>query len=273
MTALTSAPAAASAIRIGPTEPARRLSVAGTFIGRSLLHTLRTPDALIMAIALPTVLMLLFTQVFGGAIDPSGGYVDYVVPGIILLCAGFGAASTAVDVAGDMTEGIIDRFRTMPIHAASVITGHVVASLVRNLVATAIVIGVAVLVGFRPTGSALDWVAMFALVAAYILAITYLFAAIGLAVSSPEAASGYGFFLMFLPYLSSAFVPVESMPEWLQGIAENQPLTPIIETIRGLLLGTEIGNSGWLAVGWCAFLLIVSVVLTKVLFRKKAGRR
>ena len=273
MTALTSAPAAASAIRIAPTEPARRLSVAGTFIGRSLLHTLRTPDALIMAIARPTVLMLLFTQVFGGAIDPSGGYVDYVVPGIILLCAGFGAASTAVDVAGDMTEGIIDRFRTMPIHAASVITGHVVASLVRNLVATAIVIGVAVLVGFRPTGSALDWVAMFALVAAYILAITYLFAAIGLAVSSPEAASGYGFFLMFLPYLSSAFVPVESMPEWLQGIAENQPLTPIIETIRGLLLGTEIGNSGWLAVGWCAFILVVAVVLTRILFRAKAGRR
>src|SRR4051794_30069753 len=169
------------------------LTSTGTFVHRSYLHTLRTPDALVMAIALPTVLMLLFTQVFGGAIDPSGGYVDYVVPGIILLCAGFGAASTAVDVANDMTEGIVDRFRTMPIHAASVITGHVVASLARNLVATAIVIGVAVLVGFRPTGSALDWVAMFALVAAYILAITYLFAAIGLAVSSPEAASGYGF--------------------------------------------------------------------------------
>lgn len=272
MTALT-ATTTASAPRIAPTPRASRLTVSGTFIARSLLHTLRTPDALIMAIALPTMLMLLFTLVFGGAIEPGGGYVDYVVPGIILLCAGFGAASTAVDVANDMTEGIIDRFRTMPINAASVITGHVVASLVRNLVATAIVIGVAVLVGFRPTGSPLDWVAMFALVAAYILAITYLFAAIGLAASSPEAASGYGFFLMFLPYLSSAFVPVDTMPEWLQWIAENQPLTPIIETIRSLLLGTDIGNNGWLAVGWCAFILVVAVVLTRILFRAKAGRR
>jgi ABC-2 type transport system permease protein len=269
MTALTTS--ASAPIALGPR--ASGLTVAGTFIKRSLLHTLRTPDALIMAIALPTMLMLLFTFVFGGAIEPGGSYVDYVVPGIILLCAGFGAASTAVDVANDMTEGIIDRFRTMPIRASSVITGHVVSSLVRNLVATAIVIAVAVLVGFRPTGSALEWVAMFALVAAYILAITYLFAAIGLASSSPEAASGYGFFLMFLPYLSSAFVPVDSMPEWLQWIAENQPLTPIIETIRGLLLGTEIGASGWLAVGWCAVILAVAVVLTRILFRSKAGKR
>ena len=160
----------------------------------------------------------------------------------------------------------------MPIRAASaVITGHVVASLVRNLVATAIVIGVAVLVGFRPTGSPLDWVAMFALVAAYILAITYLFAAIGLAASSPEAASGYGFILMFLPYLSSAFVPVDTMPEWLQWIAENQPLTPIIETIRGLLLGTEIGTAdGWPSAGArssCRVVVLTGAVPTK------AGRR
>ncbi|MFT4285476.1 MAG: ABC transporter permease [Protaetiibacter sp.] len=266
MTALT-APAGA------PSHPASRATVTGTFIARSLLHTLRTPDALVMAIALPTMLMLLFTFVFGGALQPGGGYVDYVVPGIILLCAGFGAASTAVDVASDMKEGIVDRFRTMPIRASSVITGHVVASLVRNLVATAIVVAVAVLAGFRPTASLLEWVAMFALVAAYILAITYLFAAIGLAASSPEAASGYGFFLMFLPYLSSAFVPVDTMPEWLQWIARNQPLTPIIETIRGLLLGTGIGASGWWAIGWCALILAVATVLTRVLFRAKAGRR
>ncbi|QEO09632.1 ABC transporter permease [Protaetiibacter larvae] len=252
---------------------ATRATVTATFVWRSLLHSLRTPDALVMAIALPTVLMLLFTYVFGGAIDPSGSYVDYVVPGIILLCAGFGAASTAVDVANDMKAGVIERFRTMPLRAATVITGHVVASLVRNLVATAIVVGVAVLVGFRPTGTLLDWVGMFALVAAYILAITYLFAAIGLAASSPEAASGYGFFLMFVPYLSSAFVPVDSMPEWLQGIARNQPLTPIIETIRGLLLGTDIGDSAGWAIGWCALILAIAVVLTRVLFAAKAGRR
>jgi ABC-2 type transport system permease protein len=273
MTTLTAATQPGEGAPVRLTTPPRRTTVLATFVGRSVRHTLRTPDALIMAIALPTILMLLFTQVFGGAIDPTGGYVDYVVPGIILLCAGFGAASTAVDVANDMKAGVIERFRTMPLRAETVIAGHVVASLVRNLVATGIVIGVAVLLGFRPTGSLLDWVGMFALVAGYILAITYLFAAIGLAASNPEAANGYGFFLMFLPYLSSAFVPVETMPEWLRPVAEHQPLTPIIETIRGLLLGTEIGQSGWWALGWCALILGVAVVLTRVLFRAKAGRR
>ena len=244
-----------------------------TFIKRSLIHTLRTPDALIMAIALPVILMLLFTFVFGGAIQGDGQYVNYVVPGIILLCAGFGAASVANDVANDMTTGIIDRFRTMPLRATAVITGHVVASLLRNLVATVVVIGVALAVGFRPNASLLEWVAMLGLVALYILAITYLFAAIGLAASSPEAAGGYGFILMFLPYLSSAFVPVETMPEWLRWISNNQPLTPIIETIRGLLLGTDIGSSGWLALMWCGIILAVAVVWASILFRVKAGRR
>ena len=166
-----------------------------------------------MAIMLPVMLMLLFTFVFGGAIDPSGGYVDYVVPGIILLCAGFGAASTAVYVAGDMKAGIIDRFRTMPLRASAVLTGHVVASLLRNLLATGVVIGVALLVGFRPTAGVWGWLGAIGIIALYILAITYLFAAIGLAAKSPEGASGYGFIILFVPYLSSAFVPVETMPD------------------------------------------------------------
>ena len=249
------------------------LAAETTFVKRSIIHTLRTPDALIMAIALPTILMLLFTFVFGGAIEEDGTYVNYVVPGIILLCAGFGAASVATDVANDMTTGIIDRFRTMPLRASAVVTGHVVASLLRNLVATLVVIGVAVAVGFRPTASPVEWVLMIGLVAGYILAMTYLFAAIGLAASSPEAAGGYGFILMFLPYLSSAFVPVDTMPVWLQWVAEHQPLTPIIETIRGLLLGTELGDSGWLALLWCGIILVVAIVWTSVLFRAKAGRR
>ncbi|MET4580602.1 ABC-2 type transport system permease protein [Conyzicola nivalis] len=244
-----------------------------TFVHRSLLHTVRTPDALIMAIALPVILMLMFTFVFGGAIDPGGDYVNYVVPGIVLLCAGFGAASVAVDVASDITTGIIDRFRTMPLRASAVITGHVVASLARNLVATAIVVSVAVGVGFRPTASPLEWLAMFALVALYILAITYLFAAIGLAASSPEAANGYGFVLLFLPYISSAFVPVDTLPTWLQWIAEYQPLTPIIETIRALLLGADVGPTVWAALAWCAVILVGAVGWTGWLFRRRAGRR
>jgi ABC-2 type transport system permease protein len=249
------------------------LTAETTFVRRSVIHTLRTPDALIMAIALPTMLMLLFTYVFGGAIEQDGAYVDYVVPGIILLCAGFGAASVAVDVANDMTNGIIDRFRTMPVRASAVITGHVVASLLRNLLATGIVIGVALLLGFRPAADLVGWLAVIGVVAAYILAITYLFAAIGLAASNPEAANGYGFFLMFLPYVSSAFVPVETMPEWLRWVADNQPLTPIIETIRALLLGNDPGTDAAWALGWIALILAVGVVWSTVLFVRKAGRR
>ncbi|WP_309104879.1 ABC transporter permease [Microbacterium sp.] len=251
----------------------RGVTAEAVFVGRSLRHSLRDGESLLMAIMLPVMLMLMFTWVFGGAIDPSGAYVDYVVPGIILTCAGFGASSTAVYVANDMRTGIIDRFRTMPLRSGAVLTGHVVASVLRNLVATAIVVGVGVLVGFRPTATLLEWVAMAGLIALYILAITYLFAAIGLAAGSPEGANGYGFVLLFLPYLSSAFVPVASMPEWLQPVAANQPITPIVETIRGLLMDAPLDSEPWWAVGWCIAILAVAVAWGAWLFRRKAARR
>jgi ABC-2 type transport system permease protein len=246
------------------------LTAEGVFVKRSLRHSLRDGESLSMSIMLPVMLMLLFTFVFGGAIDPSGGYVDYVVPGIILLCAGFGAAHTAVYVAGDMQAGIIDRFRTMPLRASAVLTGHVVSSLLRNLLATGVVIAVALLVGFRPTAGLWGWMGAVGIIALYILAITYLFAAIGLAAKSPEGASGYGFILLFIPYLSSAFVPVESMPSWLQGIADNQPVTPIIEAIRSLLMGTPMGDAGWLAILWCVGILAIAFAWGAWLFRRKA---
>lgn len=244
-----------------------------TFVARSLRHSIRNYDALLMAIVLPVMLMLLFTFVFGGAIDPSGDYVTYVVPGIILLCAGFGASSAAIDVASDMQSGIIDRFRTMQIRSWAVLTGHVIASLVRNLVATGIVLGLAVAVGFRPDASALEWLGAVGLIALYILAITYLFAAIGLSASSAEAANGYGFILLFIPYISSAFVPIDKLPEWLRWVAENQPLTPIIETIRGLLIGTPLDSQPLWALGWCALILAIAVIWGAAAFRRKAGRR
>ncbi len=242
------------------------------FIRRSLTHSLRDGESLLMAIMLPVLLMLLFTFVFGGAIDPSGGYVDYVVPGIILLCAGFGASSTAVYVANDMRTGIIDRFRTMPLRASAVLTGHVVASLLRNLLATGVVIAVAVLVGFRPTADVWGWIAALGIIALYILAITTLFAAIGLAASSPESANAFGFVILFVPYLSSAFVPVTTLPGWLRWVAENQPVTPIIETVRGLLMGTPLGDSPWWAVGWCVVIVAVSYGWGAWLFRRASGR-
>lgn len=261
---------------ISPHPSAKTASFATTnavFIGRSIRLSLRNVEALIMAIALPIMLMLLFTYVFGGALDPGGNYVNYVVPGIILLCAGFGSSITAVDVTQDMTNGIIDRFRTMPIRSISVITGHVAASLVRNLIATAVVIGVAFLVGFRPSANFAEWLMAFGVIVLFILAFTWLYAAIGLVASSPSAASAYGFALLFLPYLSSAFVPTDTMPDWLQGIANRQPITPVIETIRGLLTGAPIRENAWWAAGWCAFILLASVVWAMRVFSRKAGRR
>lgn len=248
------------------------LTAERVFVRRSLTRSLRDGESLLMAILLPVMLMLMFTFVFGNSIDPRGGYVDYVVPGIILTCAGFGAASTALYVAGDMKAGIIDRFRTMPVRASAVLTGHVIASLVRNLFATAIVIGVALLVGFRPTADLGGWLGALAIIALWILAITYLFAAIGLAARSPEGANGYGFVLLFLPYVSSAYVRVDTLPDWLQWVAGNQPVTPIIEAIRGLLMGTSPGGSvGW-ALAWCTVILVVAVSWGSWLFRRRAAR-
>jgi ABC-2 type transport system permease protein len=249
-----------------------RLVVNATFIGRSIRHSIRNVDALTMAIVLPIVLMLLFTFVFGGALEPGGGYVNYVVPGIILLCAGFGSSSTAVDVANDMTNGIINRFRTMALPSSAILTGHVAASLARNLLATAIVIGVALLVGFRPDATPLEWLGALGIIALFILALTWLYAAIGLAARSVEAANGFGFILLFLPYLSSAFVPTDTMPGFLQWFSENQPITPVIETIRAFLTGTPLDDHGWWAVGWCLFILVGAYVWGAWLFRRKAAR-
>lgn len=249
------------------------LTTSSVFIRRSLLHSIRNVEALIMAIALPIMLMLLFTFVFGGAIDSSGDYVNYVVPGIIILCAGYGSSSTAVDVATDMTNGIIDRFRTMPIRSMNVITGHVVSSLARNLVATSVVIMIALLVGFRPIVDIYAWLAALGVITLFILAFTWLFAAIGLVASTPAVAGSYGFVILFLPYLSSAFVPMSTMPKWLQGVAEKQPITPVIETIRSLLMNGEVGIQLWWAVGWCSLILTFSIIWSTYMFKRKAGIR
>lgn len=269
--ATAAAPNAADLPRRTTRTRPRGFSAEAAFIGRSLRHAVRDGESLLMAVALPV--MLMFTFVFGGALDPDGGYVDYVVPGIILTCAGFGAASTSLSVASDMTSGFVDRLRTMPVRASAVITGHVVASLARNLFATSVVLLVAVAIGFRPSAGVGEWLATIGLVALYILAITYLFAAIGLAAKSPESANGYGSILLFLPYVSSAFVPVETMPRRLEVFADNQPITPIIDALRALLIGTDMGASLYLAVGWCLLILAVTAVWAAVLFNAKAGRR
>lgn len=269
--ATTAAIADASAAG-GPADrpgPPSRLAVEMTFIGRGLRHTIRNVDALITSLALPVMILLAFVFVFGTAVDTGVDYVDFVVPGIVLLCAGMGAAGTAVGVTGDKVGGVIDRVRTLPLRSSSVLTGHVVASLARNLVATTMVVAVAVAVGFRPTAGWVEWLAAIGLITLFILALTWLATAVGLIARSVEAANAFGFFVLFLPYVSSAFVPTGNMAGGLRWVADHQPVTPIVETLRGLLTGTPIGADGWWAVGWCLVVLVPSFAWASWLFRRQ----
>jgi len=248
-------------------RPASAPSTVLTMIDRAVRLSRRNVDAMITSLMLPVMLMLVFVYLFGGAIETGTTYVTYVVPGVLLLCAGFGSSLTAVTVCNDMTGGIIDRFRSLDVGGAALITGHVIASTLRNLASTVLVFGVAFLIGFRPSAGPLDWLAAVCVLLLFILALSWFSAAIGLLAKAPDAAGGYTFLVMFLPYASSAFVPIDTMPSWLHGFARNQPITPIIETMRGLLLDLPVGTNPARAVAWCAGIVAVSVVLSAVFFR------
>jgi ABC-2 type transport system permease protein len=247
------------------------LSQAVVMTARCLRLTSRKLDALITAIVLPIILMLLFVYLFGGALQTGGDYVTYVVPGVLLLCAGFGASTTAVSVSEDMHGGIVDRFRSLNIGGLPVLTGQVAASVVRNIVSTVLVFGVAFLIGFRPQADALGWLAASGILLLFILAMSWFSAAIGLLAKSAEAANGFTFFVMFLPYASSAFVPINTMPAWLQGFARHQPVTPVTEAIRGLLLGTPVGDNAWIALLWCGVIILASLSLCAALYRRRTA--
>jgi ABC-2 type transport system permease protein len=194
-----------------------------------------------------------------------------VVPGVVLLCAGFGAATTAVSVCQDMTGGIIDRFRSLDVPGQALLAGHVIASIVRNAASTLLVFGVALLIGFRPHVSPLSWAAAAGILLLFVLAISSVAAVAGLLATSAEAASGFVPAVIFLPYPSSTFVPIQTMPTWLQGFARDQPVTPVVETLRGLLLGTPVGAHAWHAVAWCGGILAGAAVLSGVLFRRRTA--
>ena len=252
------------------------LSDTSVMITRCLRRSLRDPEAFFTALMLPVVLMLLFVYIFGGDLATGGRYVDYVVPGLIVLCAGFGAGTTAVAVATDMSSGIVDRFRSMPIRASAILAGHVAASLARNLLATALVIGVALGVGWRPTASPVAWVAAVAMIVAFITALSWLAAGFGLLLRSPEAANSATFAGMFIPYLSTAFVPARTLPAVLRPIAANQPFTPVIETMRGLWMGhtstgASLGHEALLAAVYCAIIGAVSFAGASWLFRHRTA--
>jgi ABC-2 type transport system permease protein len=246
------------------------MSDALTMTGRGLRLSARSPEALLTALLLPVILMLVFVYLFGGAVNIGTAYVEYVVPGVLLLCAVTGASTTAVTVCQDMTGGIIDRFRSLNVSGTSVLAGHVVASLARNLVSTVLVAAVAVGIGFRAHASLAGIAGALAVLMLFVAAVSWLAAAYGLLVRAPEAANS-AMFGMFFCYASSAFVPVRTMPAWLRGFASHQPVTPITETIRGLLLGTPTGHQPGLALAWCAGIGIASIALSAALFRRRTA--
>jgi ABC-2 type transport system permease protein len=234
--------------------------------------SLRNLESLITALALPVILMLMFVYLFGGAIHTgSAGYVDFVVPGVLLVCAGFGSTSTAVNVANDLTTGIIDRLRSLDVSGPSLLGGHVIASVVRNLLSTAVVFAVAFLIGYRSPADFSHWLAALAVVALFILALSWVAAVMGMLAGSPEAANGLAFPVMFLAYPSSAFVPVATMPAGLRAFAQNQPETQVIDTIRALLSNTPVGSHALLAVVWSLAIIGCSMMLARVLFQRQVS--
>jgi ABC-2 type transport system permease protein len=253
------------------------ISETRVMVTRSVRRSRRDPEAFFTALMLPIVLMLLFVYVFGGAMSTGGSYANYVVPGLIVLCAGFGAGTTAVAVATDMSNGIVDRFRSMPISGPSVLAGHIAASLLRNLIATGLVIGAGLAVGWRPDASAAGWAGAAGMIVLFILALSWLAAAVGLLTRSAEAANAVTFVFMFIPYVSTAFVPSSTMPGWLRGFAAHQPFTPIVETMRGLWMGhtstgASLGSQAWLAVAYCVAILVVSVAAASWLFQHRVSK-
>ncbi|MEU0821521.1 ABC transporter permease [Streptomyces mirabilis] len=235
-----------------------------TMLRRNLLHARRYPSLTLNLLLTPIMLLLLFVYIFGDVMSTGIGgadrsdYIAYIVPGILMMTIGGTVIGTAVSVATDMNEGIIARFRTMAIHRGSVLVGHVVGSVLQCIASVVLVGAVAVAIGFRSTGAtALEWLAAFGLLALFALALTWIAVGMGMASPNAEAASNSAQPLILLPLISSAFIPADTMPGWFQPIAEYQPFTPAIETLRGLLLGTEIGNNGWIAIAWCVGLTVL----------------
>lgn len=230
-----------------------------TMLRRNLLHARRYPSLTLNLLLTPIMLLLLFVYIFGDAMSAGIGsgadrsdYIAYLVPGLLLMTIGSTTIGTAVSVSTDMSEGIIARFRTMAIHRGSVLIGHVIGSVLQSVLSVVLVGAVAVAIGFRSTdATALEWLAAFGLLVLFALALTWIAVGMGLVSPNAEAASNNALPLILLPLLSSAFVPVDGMPGWFQPIAEYQPFTPAIETLRGLLLGSHIGHNAWLAIVWC----------------------
>lgn len=250
------------------------LSDLSVFIRRSLKHIFKNMDQLLGLTIQPIMFMLLFRYVFGGAINTGTvSYVNFLVAGILVQSAAFGSMTTSLSVATDLQRGIIERFKSLPTVGWGVLMGHVTADLVRNVIQSIIMIGVALLVGFRPTATVSEWFLIALIVLLFTFALSWVGAILGLLAKTIEAVQWMGFFLIFpLTFASAAFAPTDSMATWLRVFAQNQPVTHIIEAIRSLMIGTPMGNHALWAVVWCVAIVVVSIPLAAVLFRRYSGR-
>jgi ABC-2 type transport system permease protein len=243
-----------------------------TMLRRDIRHSLRNFTMTLSGLLTPIVMMALFVYVFGGTMGiglGSGAYINYVAPAIILMTVGSGCATTAINLCMDMSEGIITRFRTMAISRASVLTGQVLGSLIRTMITIVLVLGVALLMGFRPSAGPVAWIAVLGLIVLFTFAITWMGVVFGLVGKTPAGANSLSLiFQLLLPFTSSAFVRTDSMPVGVRWFASYQPFTPVIDTLRGLLLGSPIGNSAILAVAWCVVLTLVGYLWARAVYNR-----
>ncbi len=250
------------------------LSDTAVLTGRSLRHILRSPDTIITTAVMPIAIMLMFVFVLGGAVNLGVGagtesYVNYLLPGILLITVASGVAYTAFRLFSDMSDGIIERFRSMPIARSSVLWAHVLTSIVAIVASLVIVVGAALAMGFRSSADVLEWLAVASILVLFTLALTWVAVIPGLTAKSVDGASAFSYPLIFLPFLSSAFVPTASMPGPVRWFAENQPTTVIVNSIRNLLAGEPVGSDIWIALAWCIGILLAAYAIAVTVYRRK----
>ncbi|GAA3468447.1 ABC transporter permease [Nonomuraea roseola] len=238
-------------------------------LGRSLRHITRSMDTIITTTIMPIAFLLLFVYVFGGAIKTGDSYVNYLLPGILLITIASGIAYTAFRLFLDMKSGIFERFQSMPIARSSVLWAHVLTSLVANLISLVVVVLVALLMGFRSGAGVLAWLGVAGILILFTMALTWLAVIPGLTAKSADGASAFSYPLIFLPFISSAFVPTDTMPGPVRVFAENQPVTSIVNAIRDLFTQQPVGTDIWIALGWCVGLLIVAYLFAMNTYRRK----
>ncbi len=241
-------------------------------LGRSMRHIFRSLDTIITVTIMPIAIMLLFVYVFGGVMGAGQeNYVSYMLPGIMLMSIGSAIAYTAIRLFNDVKSGIFDRFHSMPISGSAALWGHVVTSLVSNFISLLVIVGVALLMGFRSNAGVLEWLAVAGILALFTLALTWVAVIAGLKASTAEGASAFSYPLIFLPFISSAFVPTATMPAAVRAFAENQPVTSIVDSIRALLSGQPVGNEIWIALAWCLGIFIVAYIIAVRIYKRKAA--